>query len=67
MEPFVHGTGSVKLDNGETWTARLAATATDAGLDVGTRVNVTNVMGATVEVAPPPPAGTPIERSTADG
>lgn len=47
---FVDGDGSVKLDNGETWTARL----TDAAASVapGQRVTVTAVRGATVVVAP---------------
>lgn len=51
MAPFVEGAGSVKLDNGETWTARLVGP--DPGLDAGSRVVVTAVRGATVEVAPP--------------
>lgn len=50
MVPFVEGAGSVKLDNGETWTARLVGP--DPGLDAGSRVVVTAVRGATVEVAP---------------
>ncbi len=52
MEPFVEGAGSVKLDNGETWTARLVGP--DPGLDAGSRVVVTAIRGATVEVAPEP-------------
>jgi len=51
VEPFVDDSGSVKLDNGETWTARPAAGA--SGLEVGTRVVVTAVLGATVEVSLP--------------
>jgi Membrane protein implicated in regulation of membrane protease activity len=56
MAPFVEGAGSVKLDNGETWTARLAVA--DPGLVAGSRVTVTAVRGATVEVTPadPPPS-----------
>ncbi len=50
LRPFVDGDGSVKLDNGETWTARLVGT--DPGLDAGSRVTVTAVRGATVEVSP---------------
>ena len=42
----------VDLDNGETWTARLARQAPDAALDEGDRVVVTRVDGASVEVAP---------------
>ena len=49
---FVEGAGIVKLDNGETWTARLARQAPDAALDEGDRVVVTRVDGASVEVAP---------------
>lgn len=50
VAPFVHGGGSVRLDNGETWTAQLAR---DVALpDVGDRVTVVKVLGATVEVAP---------------
>lgn len=47
--PFVDGDGAVKLDNGETWTARLVGGGD--GLPVGTRVVVTAVRGATVDVA----------------
>lgn len=49
MVPFVEESGSVKLDNGETWTARLVGP--DPGLAAGSRVTVTAVHGATVEVA----------------
>ncbi|MEZ3160175.1 NfeD family protein [Microbacterium sp. BWT-B31] len=49
---FEHGAGEVKLDNGETWTAQLAAGSQSADLDVGDRVVVTAVRGATAEVAP---------------
>ena len=59
LVPFVDGAGSVKLDNGETWTARLVDAASAA--DVGSRVIVRAVRGATVEVALPdekePPRG----------
>lgn len=54
VTPFVDGDGSVKLDNGETWTARLVA-GDEAQFDVGSRVVVRAVRGATVEVAPPAP------------
>ena len=47
---FVEGDGSVKLDNGETWTARAASGILDADLELGTRVTVYAVRGATVEV-----------------
>jgi membrane protein implicated in regulation of membrane protease activity len=64
LAPFVEGAGSVKLDNGETWTARLVGP--DPGLDVGSRVVVTAVRGATVEVAPPPAEPAEEERKTSD-
>lgn len=60
VAPFVDGRGSVRLDNGEQWTAQLADTVED--LPVGTRAVVTAVRGATVEVSPREPA-TPTERS----
>lgn len=45
--------GQVKLANGETWTARIAADLTEhPSLAEGDRVVVTRVDGATVEVAP---------------
>lgn len=50
VQSFVDGDGSVRLDNGETWTARLTASS-PAGVDVGARVTVLAVRGATVEVA----------------
>ncbi len=53
LVPFVDGAGSVKLDNGETWTARLADPA--GQVDVGSRLVVHAVRGATVEVAVPEP------------
>ncbi|MEH3088910.1 MAG: NfeD family protein [Microbacterium arborescens] len=49
LVPFVDGAGSVKLDNGETWTARFVGP--DTGVEVGTRLVVRAVRGATVEVA----------------
>lgn len=48
LVPFVDGAGSVKLDNGETWTARLADGHPAA--EVGARLVVLAVHGATVEV-----------------
>lgn len=50
--------GSVRLDNGETWTAK-TADIHDGTLDVGVRITVTTVLGATVEVAPTAPAVEP--------
>jgi len=51
-QPFVEGAGLVKLDNGETWTARLAPAHRAAVLAPGDRVTVTKVAGATVEIRP---------------
>lgn len=55
LAEFVDGEGgSVKLDNGETWTARLSP---DSPVPViGTRVVVTDVLGAIVEVTSSPNA-----------
>lgn len=51
VAPFSGGDGSVKLENGETWTARLVD-GDETALDVGSRVVVRAVRGATVHVAP---------------
>ncbi|MDQ1216139.1 NfeD family protein [Microbacterium arborescens] len=53
LVPFVDGSGSVKLDNGETWTARLVDDRAD--VPVGSRLVVRAVRGATVEVGTPSP------------
>jgi len=64
VAPFVDGFGSVRLDNGETWTAKL--TDDDAELlEVGTRATVLAVLGATVEVGPAASAPRP-ERTLGD-
>ncbi|ALJ20219.1 NfeD family protein [Microbacterium sp. No. 7] len=55
VAPFVHGEGSVKLDNGETWTAR----SSTLDLASGDVVTVVAVRGATVEVSPIPQEGEP--------
>ncbi|WBU38542.1 NfeD family protein [Homoserinibacter sp. YIM 151385] len=61
---FADGAGTVKLDNGETWTARRSpAGATDIPLDQGARIVVTRIHGATAEVAPAPTASPTAERS----
>lgn len=52
MRDFVEGTGIVKLDNGETWTARLTADAAAAVLREGDRVSVSRIDGAIAEVRP---------------
>lgn len=51
---FVEGAGEVKLDNGETWTARLGPGVSDGDATVGQSVSVISVRGAAVEVAPEP-------------
>ncbi|MFG6401341.1 MULTISPECIES: NfeD family protein [unclassified Microbacterium] len=55
VTPFLTGSGSVRLDNGETWTARLPETLSSPAPGVGDRVIVDSVHGATVEVSPAPP------------
>lgn len=68
MSRFVENAGLVKLDNGETWTARLAASQAGTDLDVGDRVVVATVMGATVEVVPAKAVtGAADERTSLDG
>ena len=64
VQSFVDGDGSVRLDNGETWTARLAPSSPTAP-DVGMRVTVLAVRGATVEVTVA--AAIPEERSSDNG
>jgi membrane protein implicated in regulation of membrane protease activity len=65
---FVDNAGLVKLDNGETWTARLAPSQTGVDLDVGDRVVVAAVLGATVEVVPAKSVtGAADERTPQDG
>lgn len=54
VSPVTAVAGSVRLDNGETWTAQLGD-AHDEALEAGSRIQVTAVLGATVEVAPAPP------------
>ncbi len=50
IAPFSNDHGSVRLDNGEQWTA--VASARSATVAVGDRVVVTAVRGAMVEIAP---------------
>ncbi|MGV8897388.1 MAG: NfeD family protein [Rhodoglobus sp.] len=68
MRDFVEGAGSVKLDNGELWTARIAPTAAPAALLEGNRVTVTRIDGAIAEVAPlvVPTEGPALEEGTSD-
>lgn len=56
---FADGAGYVKLANGETWTARLVAEHETTALQVGDRVVVRRIDGATAEVAPPERSETP--------
>ncbi|MFT3798937.1 NfeD family protein [Microbacterium sp.] len=58
---FVDGRGSVRLDNGEQWTAEIADGSVAPA--IGTRVTVTAVRGATVVVAQTSPEN-PTERGT---
>ena len=52
MRDFAEGSGIVKLDNGETWTARLAPEAASAALFDGDRATVTRIDGAIAYVVP---------------
>ncbi|MCU1543596.1 MAG: NfeD family protein [Microbacteriaceae bacterium] len=54
---FAAGSGYVKLANGETWTSRLSEVSADTALEVGDRVVVISIDGATAVVAP-------VERTT---
>jgi len=49
---FDDGRGQVKLANGETWTARLAAGSEEHALTEGEKVVVTKIDGATAVVVP---------------
>ncbi|HNP15440.1 MAG TPA: NfeD family protein [Terrimesophilobacter sp.] len=51
VSDFVNGQGHVKLTVGETWTARVSP-ATQPPLEVGDRITVTAIDGATAMVAP---------------
>ncbi|MBH0115411.1 NfeD family protein [Salinibacterium sp. NG253] len=44
--PFANGIGEVKLDNGETWTARIGDSSPPSAVPVGKRVSVTDIEGA---------------------
>jgi membrane protein implicated in regulation of membrane protease activity len=50
--PLTELGGQVKLANGETWTARLDASAAPAVLDIGSTVAVTAISGSTAVVVP---------------
>jgi membrane protein implicated in regulation of membrane protease activity len=50
--PLGENGGQVKLANGETWTARLDASAGGQVLDVGSVVAVTAISGSTAVVVP---------------
>ena len=67
VTPFLDGAGSVRLDNGETWTARLSDALPHPVLAAGDRVIVDAVHGATVEVTPAPRTIPPTESETNDG
>ena len=43
---FTQGVGEVKLDNGETWTARIGDGTTPSAVSVGKRISVTAIEGA---------------------
>jgi membrane protein implicated in regulation of membrane protease activity len=50
--PLTELGGQVKLENGETWTARLDESAASAVLDIGSTVAVTAIRGSTAVVVP---------------
>lgn len=52
--PFREGTGYARLDNGETWSARLDDAHEADRVDVGARLVVVGIRGATAVVAPAP-------------
>jgi membrane protein implicated in regulation of membrane protease activity len=52
---FAGGNGMVKLSNGETWTARLMPAASGTDIEIGDRVVVVAIEGATAVVEPATP------------
>lgn len=55
---FDRGSGQVRLDNGEIWTARLSSTSSTTALNEGARVVVMLIDGATAEVVRAHPPAT---------
>jgi len=51
---FANGVGEVKLDNGETWTARIDDRSPASAIPVGKRVAVAAIEGAIAVVVPEP-------------
>ncbi|WP_081503507.1 NfeD family protein [Salinibacterium sp. PAMC 21357] len=51
---FANGVGEVKLDNGETWTARIDDRSPIAAISVGKRIAVAGIEGAIAVVVPEP-------------
>jgi len=51
---FTNGVGEVKLDNGETWTARIDDPSPAAAIPVGKRVAVSSIEGAIAVVVAEP-------------
>lgn len=49
---FVDGAGHVKLSNGETWTAKAPPLVVDSPLEIGDRIVVVAIEGATAVVEP---------------
>jgi membrane protein implicated in regulation of membrane protease activity len=56
---FANGVGEVKLDNGETWTARIDDLSAASAIPVGKRVAVAAIEGAIALVIPEPAAAVP--------
>ncbi|WP_430593021.1 NfeD family protein [Humidisolicoccus flavus] len=50
--PFQRGSGQVTLTNGDIWTARFAPSVRVRDLDVGERILVTSIEGATAIIVP---------------
>lgn len=65
MRDFHEGAGTVKLDNGETWSSRIAPASAASVPREGDRVIVTRILGSIAEIAPVP-ASPPVTPSVSD-
>lgn len=63
---FANGIGEVKLDNGETWTARIDDRSAASAISVGSRVAVAAIEGAIAVVVPESLADTTSTQSVPD-
>jgi len=64
---FANGIGEVKLDNGETWTARIDDRSPTSAISVGQRVAVAAIEGAIAVVVPEGEAPSSASSSQPDG